>query len=420
MHGFLRICIVTVAGHGIGGMQDHTRSLAKGLAYVGHEVEIVTIRHPNGLRTEEIDGVRWHYVDAAHHHPWLPRRDPAWLRQSRQRFTSLHRERPFDVVHSESTSAIGLLRAGFHRHVPVVAKFHGNGIALARAAVARARKGDVHTRIHEAKGLVWLAGAWFQYGHWYRFRPCEWMVASRIEFEETRRESFLKSAFGHVVPNGIDHSLFRPRNRGQVRSELGLCNGHLFVSAGRLDREKAMHNAIRALAELAGSGAEARLVIIGSGPEREPLGQLASSLGLETRVIFAGTQPHEVVAKYFAAADGFLFPTERAEAAPLVLPQAMACAAPTVASDIGGIPEVVLRSGLNGLLVPPGDVRALAEAMRALVGNEELRWQLGEAARHRVLAEYTIEQMVEQTLFVYRVAMARAGGAGARVPAEAV
>jgi glycosyltransferase involved in cell wall biosynthesis len=246
------------------------------------------------------------------------------------------------------------------------------------------------------------------------------MVPSRIEFEETRHESFLKSALGHVVPNGVDHSLFRPRNRGRVRSELGLSKGLLFVSAGRLDREKAMHNAIRALAALGAGGAEARLVIIGSGPEREPLGRLARSLGLDTRVIFVGTQPHEVVAKYFAAADMFLFPTERAEAAPLVLPQAMACAAPTVASDIGGIPEVVLRSGVNGLLVPPGDVRALAKAMRTLVGNEELRWQLGEAARHRVLAEYTIERMVERTLFVYRVAMARAGAAHARGHAEAL
>ena len=401
-------------------MQDHTRSLAKGLAAAGHEVEIVTIRHPDGVETEEIDGVRWHYVDAAHHHPWLPRRDPAWLRHSRGRFTSLHRERPFDVVHSESTSAIGLVRAGLHNHVPVVAKYHGNGIALARAALARARKGDVHTKIHEAKGLVWLTGGWFQYGHWYRFRPCEWIVPSRIEFEETRRESFLKSALGHVVPNGVDHSLFRPRPRGRVRTELGLNNGHLFVSAGRLDREKAIHNAIHALAALGAGSAEARLVIIGSGPEREPLGRLARSLGLEKRVVFVGTQPHEVVAKYFAAADGFLFPTERAEAAPLVLPQAMACGAPTVASDIGGIPEVVQRSGANGLLVPPGDVRALAEAMLVLVGNEELRRQLGEAARDRVLAEYTIERMVEQTLFVYRVAIARARAAHARGHGEVV
>jgi glycosyltransferase involved in cell wall biosynthesis len=103
----------------------------------------------------------------------------------------------------------------------------------------------------------------------------------------------------------------------------------------------------------------------------------------------------------------FLFPTERGEAAPLVLPQAIACAAPVIASDIGGIPEVVRRSGVNGILVPPGDVQALTDAMRTLLRDENLRRRLGEAARRRVLGEYTVERMVEQTLAVYRVANAR-------------
>ncbi len=115
------------------------------------------------------------------------------------------------------------------------------------------------------------------------------------------------------------------------------------------------------------------------------------------------------MALYLAAADVFLFPTERDEAAPLVLPQAMACARPSVASDIGGITEVLGRSGDNGLLIPPGDVEALVGAMRTLLGDEGLRRRLGEAAQRRVLTEYTVERMVERTLEVYRIAIARLG-----------
>ena len=103
----------------------------------------------------------------------------------------------------------------------------------------------------------------------------------------------------------------------------------------------------------------------------------------------------------------FSSPTERGEAAPLVLPQAMACALPVIASDIGGIPEVVQRSGVSGILVPPGDIHQLTEAMRTLLHDESLRRRLGQAARGRVLVEYTVERMVEQTLDVYRVAIAR-------------
>jgi glycosyltransferase involved in cell wall biosynthesis len=388
-------------------MQDHTRALAKGLVAVGHETEIVTTRHPNGVLEEERDGARWHYVDAAHHHPWLPRRDPAWLPRSSEAFLDLHKNRPFDVIHSESTSAIGLVRRGIHRLVPLVPKFHGNGIALTRAALARARVGDTRAKVREAKGLVWLFGEWFQYGHWHRFHSCVWMVASRREFEDTRRESFLDGSLGHVVPNGVDATLFKPRPREQMRTELRLRDGPIFVSVGRLNVEKGMHHAVGALAALGVDAPRARLVIVGTGEEHERLERLSRSLGVEQRVHFVGRQPHEVVAKYLAAADVFLFPTERGEAAPLVLPQAMACAVPVIASNIGGIPEVVRGSGVTGILVPPGDVPALTDAMRTLVRDESLRRRLGQAARHRILVEYTVERMVEQTLDVYRLAIAR-------------
>jgi glycosyltransferase involved in cell wall biosynthesis len=267
--------------------------------------------------------------------------------------------------------------------------------------------GDARVKVREAKLLLWTLGIWFQHGHWYRFRPCVWMVPSRQEFEETRRSALLRSSLGYVVPNGVDARLFRPRPRKEARAELGLGNGLLFVSVGRLTFEKGMHHAIRALVRLDERAPLPRLVIVGQGEEREPLEQLSRSLGLERRVLFAGAQPHDIVARYLAAADVFLFPTERAEAAPLVLPQAMACALPVVASDIGGITEVVQRAGEIGVLVPPGDVNALADAMRTLMHDESLRRRLGEAARRRVLAEYTIERMVEQTLDVYRFAISR-------------
>jgi glycosyltransferase involved in cell wall biosynthesis len=387
-------------------MQDHTRSLAKGLVEAGHDVEVITTRHPRGLTRDARHGAHWHYVDAASRHPWLPRRDPAWLPRSTEAFARSHRERPFDVIHSESASAIGLVRRNVHRRVPLVAEFHGNGIAFLRARLQRARMGDVRAKVREAKGLVWLMGEWFQYGHWYRFRPCVWIVPSRYEFEDTRRACFLQGSLGHVVPNGIDAELFRPRPRAALRNELSLDQGPVFVAVGRLNVEKGMDKAIEALARL---DHDARLVIVGDGEEREKLQQLARALRVDERVLFTGLQPHEMVAKYLAAADVFLFPTVRAEAAPLVLPQAMSCGLPVVASDIGGITEVVQRSGENGILIPPGDLRRLVSAMETLLQDSDLRARLGEAARRRVLADYTVERMVERTLGAYRFAVARFG-----------
>jgi glycosyltransferase involved in cell wall biosynthesis len=172
----------------------------------------------------------------------------------------------------------------------------------------------------------------------------------------------------------------RPRPIADGRARLGLGHGPIFVAVGRLSRDKGFHHALQALALLDGDAVGARLIIVGDGTERERLEDLARQLGVDQRVMFAGTQPHERVALHLAAADVFLFPTERDEAAPLVLPQAMACARPVVASRTGGITEVIGESGQYGMLVPPSDVPALARAMRTLVGDEGLRRRLGEAA----------------------------------------
>lgn len=404
----MRICIVTIAGHGVGGMQDHTRDLARGLAAAGHEVDVITARHPDGrVVKEERHGARWHFVDAPGRHTRLPFHHPGWLSGSHALFRRLHERRPFDVVHSESTSALELVRRGEHRRVPVVIEYHGNFVGLTRAAWRRARQGGARERVREAKGFVWMCGMHFQRGEWFRWRGCEWIVPARQQFEDTRRVGLMLRSRGHVVPNGVDSDLFRPRERAEVRAELGLGEEPTLVSVGRLNFEKGFDAAIRSLAGVRKSVPDARLVIVGDGEERVALQALSAVLGLESAVSFVGTQPAEQVALYMAAADVVLFPTTREEAAPLVLPQAMACGVPVIASSIGGIPEVVGPTGVNGILIPPADGAALATEIRSLLADPNARARIGAAARARVLAAYTLGRMVERTLEVYEIAIQR-------------
>jgi glycosyltransferase involved in cell wall biosynthesis len=403
----LRICIVTIAGHGVGGMQDHTRDLARGLAAASKDVEVITTRHPEGIRHERRDGVTWHFVDAPGRHARFPFHHPGWLAGSLSLFRRLHAQRPFDVVHSESTSAFELVRRGEHRRVPLVVEYHGTLLSLLRAAWGRARRGGARERLREAKSVVWLLGMHFERGECFRFRDCEWIVPSKQQFEDTRRGEFMVRSRGHVVPNGVDTDLFRPRERREVRVELGLGEEPTLVSVGRLNVEKGVDVAIRSLAAVRRSIPNARLVIVGGGEQQDALEALTSRLGLDSAVSFLGPQPAEQVARYMAAADIFLFPTVRQEAAPLVLPQAMACGVPVIASRIGGITEVIGDTGEAGLLIPPGDERALEKRIEDLLADEGARKRLGHAARERVLAEYTLERMVERTLGVYRHAIKR-------------
>jgi glycosyltransferase involved in cell wall biosynthesis len=401
----MRICIVAfiVPQHSIGGMQDHTHDLGRGLVGAGHDVTVITSRHPEGAREERVDGVQYVFADAPRH-----QNDPDWLRESYAEFVRLHSEQPFDVLHSESTSAVEHVRRGVHRRVPVVVEFHGALLGLAKAIF----KGALRTRrpaplLRAIRGVQWMAThEHFRHGNWYRFRPCEAIVPSRQQVKDTTRSCLLKESRVHVVPNGIDADLFRPRPNADARAQLRFGDDPTFVAVGRLSPDKGFHHALRALALLDGDAA-AQLVIVGEGPERKRLERLSSQLRIDQRVRFVGPQPRESVALHLAAADVFLFPTERDEAAPLVLPQAMACARPVVASRTGGITEVIGESGDFGVLIRPGDTTGLAREMHALLSDPARRRRLGEAARTRVLAEYTIERMVERTCDVYQIAIAR-------------
>jgi glycosyltransferase involved in cell wall biosynthesis len=400
----MRVCIVArvVPIHGIGGMQDHTADLGRGLVAAGHEVEVITGRHPQGTREEEVDGVRRHYVEASPSD--FTSRE--WRDRSYQAFLRIHAREPFDVVHGEGSSALELVRQGVHRTTPFIVMFHGNFVGLVKASFTRQlrARNPVHVA-REQRNLLSLARRHYAKGNSWVFRDCEAIVPSAQQVADTCRSHRLDPARVHVVPNGVDTAVFRPLPRGETRAELGLPAGFLFVCAGRLSHEKGTHHALRALA--LARAPDARLVVIGDGAERPRLERLTSKLGLREQVSFLGAQPPEKMPALLASADAFLFPTERDEAAPLVLPQAMACGLPVIASTRGGITEVIDRPGENGVLVPPGNLPALVDAATRMYEDEELRTRLAGGALARVRDAYTLERMVASTVAVYEVALGR-------------
>jgi glycosyltransferase involved in cell wall biosynthesis len=402
----MRVCIVArvVPVHGIGGMQDHTADLGRGLVAAGHEVEVITGRHPRGLREDEVDGVRRHHV-AASPGDFTSRE---WRESSYEAFRRIHAKRPFDVVHGEGSSGLELVRQGVHRTTPFVVMFHGNYVGLVKASLRRQLR-TPHPRnfLREQRNLVTLTRRHFAKGNGWVFRECEAIVPSAQQVADTCRSHRLDTARVHVVPNGVDTALFRPLPRAETRAALGLPDGFLFACAGRLSHEKGTHHALRALA-LVGVP-DTSLLVVGDGAERNRLERLSSRLGLDERVLFLGAQPPERMPALLASADAFLFPTERDEAAPLVLPQAMACGLPVIASRRGGITEVIDRPGENGILVSPGDVPALVGAAARVCADEGLRTRLAAGALERVREAYTLERMVASTIAVYEVARSRTG-----------
>jgi glycosyltransferase involved in cell wall biosynthesis len=198
-----------------------------------------------------------------------------------------------------------------------------------------------------------------------------------------------------TIPNGIEvPDVERPAAGRQARIKLGLPTDQVMVgTVARLDPVKRLDVLLQALRWLP----DAYAVIIGDGPERARLMALSEGLGLTGRVRFPGQQGD--IWRWLAALDVFALSSDW-EGMSNALLEAMAAGLPVVATEVGGTPDVVVN-GATGLLVPPRDPTALAEAIVSLLNDADLRHRMGQTGRERVVQYFSAEQMVERTQALY-------------------
>lgn len=203
-----------------------------------------------------------------------------------------------------------------------------------------------------------------------------------------------------VIPNGIQTPTPK-RCRREVREALGIPNGSpILIVVARLMEDKGVEWAMKAHALLRHRLPDAVLLVAGDGPDRDALELMASELELGNGVRFLGYR--EDVPDLLAAADVCLVPSV-AEGQSLVALEAMSLGVPVVATSAGGLPEAVV-DGQTGLVVPPKDHAALAQAAIGVLSNRELAEALAASARRHVGTHYTRDIMVSRIAEVYREA----------------
>ena len=175
------------------------------------------------------------------------------------------------------------------------------------------------------------------------------------------------------------------------------------ISVGRLKAPKDTATLLRALAMLRADGFQA--LIVGDGPDRPALEELVRQLGLDGRVRLEGER-HDV-AELLAAADVFVL-SSRSEGLPVSVLEAMAACLPVVASDVGGVSELVV-DGETGVLVRPGDADELAGALDGLIGDADRRRLLGHSGRERAERLFDLEEFRRAHLELYHRELARCG-----------
>lgn len=233
----------------------------------------------------------------------------------------------------------------------------------------------------------------------YQIVVCE-TVRSTLASQPTFDESRLRS-----IHNGVDAELYNAdlEARHRAREEFGYTSDDIVLGiAARLVSAKGHEFLFRTVASLIESAPDVKVLALGEGELEEPLKELVHDLDIERQVTFAGYR--DDMPYCTQAFDIGVQPSIDCDTSSFSLKEQMAAHKPVVASDHGGLTEIV-EDGVEGFVVPQGTVEPLAEALLKLVQDAELRKSMGEAGRRRVLREFTVEVFAEKTVEAYRTAL---------------
>jgi glycosyltransferase involved in cell wall biosynthesis len=354
----------------VGGAESVVRALTVGRRECGGDTEVVALLtdstaagfvrdlRAHGVPTTEVREGRRHYLAEV------------------RAVASILESRGADLVHSHVYHAnlVGYFAARRCR-VPIVATHHGYTGGGARNGLYEWADRRVLRRFDAVVCVSQSSRSWLH----------------RTGCREDRL---------HVVENGLDARATLSRER--ARASLGLAPSALAVGwVGRLSAEKGPDLLLRAVRHVGRAGLVT--TVIGDGPEHARLPGLVEDLGLGPSVVLAGQRPD--AASLLAAFDVLVI-SSRTEGLPMVLLEAMAARVPVVAFAVGGIPEV-LTSG-TGWLVEPGDVVALAGAIREAVTDPGEARRRADAGHEAVRLRLSLRRWVERVEDVYGTAAARA------------
>src|SRR5437588_1022072 len=383
-----------IARLNVGGPALHVAYLTAGLAERGYDTTLVagTIARGEESMAFVADAHNVHIETLSELHREIsPIRDlRAILRLARL----IRRERP-TILHTHTAIAgavgrIAALLAGNARPPIVVHTFHGHvlrgyfgrtmtfGFRTLERWLARATTSLVAVSPEVRDDLVAL-----------RVAPASKFTVVRLGID-----------LAHRIASDDDQ-------RRETRRQMGLRDDEFVVGwVGRMTAVKNTDRVVRALQTLVDLGVDARLLLVGDGPDRDHLERYAHELGVMKRCLFLGYQ--EDVARFYDAIDALVLPSVN-EGTPVSVIEALAAERPAVATRVGGTPDVI-RDGIDGFLVDPADNGELAARLAELAHDAPRRAAMGAAGRVRVLERYAVGRLIDDIDRLYRELLATRAG----------
>jgi glycosyltransferase involved in cell wall biosynthesis len=359
-----------------GGAGRATFNIAKELYKMGHQVDILTSAYKNYTRDEVIDGVQIYRVQSKKKH--ILETDLVGILLytifGMNKFRKLLKQNDYDLTHSFFSIPAGIISLFGNKvyGIPYVVSLRGSDVPNYDPY----KLNYIHKISKPLTKLIW--------------KNAIKTVALSNGLKDIALKTDPTLNFA-VVYNGIDTTIFKRLKRKNESENVKL------ICVARLLKRKGIHHLLLALSQMNLNNVE--LLIVGTGNFENELKGLSAKFNLNKTVSFFGYCNNYKLPELYSGADIFVLPS-LTESFGIVFAEAMACGLPIIGTTAGGIPEVV-RNGENGVLVPPGNVNKLKNALVKLINNNELRKKMGEKSIKIVQENFTWNKIAKDYLQIY-------------------
>ncbi len=358
-------CYPTVGGSGILATR-----LGVELAKTGHEIHFITYQRPVAIQGYDIPNVKMHHVNVVEYP--LFKYPPYTIALASEMARVTKREK-LDLlhVHYALPHATAAQLARELTDVPYVTTLHGSDVTIMGSDPSYEPVNTLSIKKSDAITTV-----------------------SQFMAKEAKETLGIEEKI-HVIPNFVDHEMFRPAPC-RILYNPRPC-GITLVHVSNFRQVKRVDDLIYSMCIIRKKEPNAQLILVGDGPERHRIERLIDKLDLRENITVTGYRSN--VAEVINCADALVLCSET-ENAPLTILEGMSCGLPVIGTNVGGIPEQV-QDGENGFLVPPKSPEDIAEAALILASDKELLTRMGVKARETVLKRYTKDKVLRQYVEVY-------------------
>jgi len=385
----MRICMLTweFPPRIVGGIARHCLGLSKALAKLGHEVYVVTLEFPGTPLFEDVDGVKVHRVLIELGHPNFIIWTFIFNHFMEKKVAELSRSVKFDIIHIHDwlTAEAGV-SSKYFLDKSLVSTVHSTEVGRSQG-------------LHNPDSFLIDGIEW-----WMTYEAKRVIVCSNSVKWEIESHFNLPHDKVTVIPNGVEVSTFNLNiNREEVKRRYGIKpNERIVLFIGRLVPQKGVDMLIKAVPLIIQRHRDARILIAGDGWSRTYLEELVKSMNLGDHVRFLGFISDWELADLMVAADVLVVPSVY-EPFGIVALEGMAAGTPVVATNIGGLSEII-EHDRTGVLVYPRNPESIAWGVNRVLSDHKYADWLVRNARRKVLEAYSWEEIAKRTVEVYESA----------------